>query len=186
MGSGRWTESEVKLRVDSPESARARLRSRGAEITRARHFEDNLLFDDRAATLRAARQVLRLRRTADADGGHESRLTLKGRPRVEAGIKLREELETTLGDGDVAEALLERLGYQPVFRYQKYREVWRLDQAEVVVDETPIGCFLEIEAEPGAIVTVAATLGFTPDDFVSASYPSLFAAAGGRGDMVFP
>lgn len=186
MGAGGSVESEVKLRVEGPEAARARLLAGGASLVRPRHFEDNFLFDDAARSLRAAGSVLRVRRTHAGGREGEARLTFKGPRRVLGGIKSREELETAVGDPGVLETLLARLGYAPVFRYQKYREVWRLGAAEVVIDETPIGCFLEIEAEPAAIVDTAARLGFTPADFVSASYASLFVAAGGRGDMLFP
>ena len=56
-------ETEVKLRVASAEAARERLRRAGAELVRERHFEDNVLFDDKAGSLRASGTVLRLRRT---------------------------------------------------------------------------------------------------------------------------
>ena len=44
-------------------------------------------------------------------------------------------------------AILENLGYRQVFRYQKYRESWRHRGQEIEIDETPIGCFLEIEGD---------------------------------------
>ena len=40
-----------------------------------------------------------------------------------------------------------------VFRYQKYRESYRWRDVEIVVDETPIGTFLEIE---GPVATIHA------------------------------
>jgi hypothetical protein len=57
---------------------------------------------------------------------------------------------------------------------------------EVVVDETPIGAFLEIEGEVEAIHAAAAALGFGPADYIRDSYAALFAASGGTGDMLFP
>jgi hypothetical protein len=56
---------------------------------------------------------------------------------------------------------------------------------EIVVDETPIGTFLEIEGPVAAIHEAARALGRGPADYVGASYVALFAAAGGTGDMVF-
>lgn len=185
MGAGPGTESEIKLRVPDGPGARARLAACGATLARARHFEDNLLFDDARGGLRASGRVLRLRRTRDETGDGVATLTFKGRGRVEAGVKSREETESTVADADALQAILEGLGYQVRFRYQKYRETWRLGSAEVVIDETPVGCFFEIEARPEDIPAVAAALGYAPRDFVLESYAGLFFAAGGQGDMVF-
>ncbi len=174
-------ETEVKLRLASPEHARALLARFGASRVEARHFEDNQLFDDAAASLRARGATLRLRRTPA-----RATLTYKGARRPSEGLKTREERETNVADADATQAILQGLGLSPVFRYQKYREVWRLGETEVVVDETPIGSFLEIEGEAAAIHSVASSLGFSPRDYLAESYPALFLAAGGSGDMVFP
>lgn len=181
------TESEVKVRVGRPEAARARLQACGATLARARHFEDNLLLDDARGSLVAAGLVLRVRRTQGSpDGGGEAQLTFKGPRRVEGGIKTREEIELGVSDADALQLVLERLGYRPGFRYQKYRETWRLGPVEVVIDETPIGCFLEIEGPLEAIPAAAERLGYGAQDYVLEPYVALFRAAGGHGDMVFP
>lgn len=83
------------------------------------------------------------------------------------------------------QAVLRGLGLEPRFRYQKYREAWSHEGLEIVVDETPIGCFLELEGEPEAIHRVAEALGYGRDDYVLESYVTLFVAGGGTGDMVF-
>jgi adenylate cyclase class 2 len=179
MGEPR--ETEVKLRLSSAEDARARLRRAGARLVRERHFEENVLFDDAAGTLRAKGVVLRLRETP-----HGGVLTFKGPREIEGGVKSREERESAVEDAAEIRAILERLGYRPLFRYQKYRESWAHRGQMVEVDETPIGHFLEIEGEAEGIRAVAAELGFSPADFVPESYVGLFFAGGGQGDMVFP
>ena len=179
MGEPR--ETEVKLRLSSAEDARARLRRAGARLSRERHFEENVLFDDAAGTLRARGVVLRLRETP-----HGGVLTFKGPREIEGGVKSREERETEVGDADEARAILHGLGYRPQFRYQKHRETWTHRGQEIEVDETPIGAFLEIEGEADGIHAVAAELGFSPSDYVTESYVGLFFAGGGQGDMVFP
>ena len=146
-----------------------------------REFEDNLLFDDAGGGLRKAGGILRLRRTLR--GGV---VTFKGRRRVEDGLKSRDEIETEVSDADAAQLLLERLGFKAVFRYQKYRETWSLLEQTVVVDETPIGDFLEIEGEAEGIHQAAKALGFSRADYLTESYVGLFFAGGGKGDMVFP
>ena len=179
MASG--VESEIKLKAARPEEARAALAHIGAERVRPRHFEDNLIFDDAASSLVASGQTLRLRRT-DAGG----LLTHKGRRRDHDGVKTRPERETAVADADALQAILEAMGLRPIFRYQKYREVYRWGGVEIVVDETPIGTFLEIEGPIGDIHRAAEALGYTASDYVRDSYAGLFFAAGGRGDMVFP
>jgi adenylate cyclase, class 2 len=174
-------ESEVKLRVARPEDARSALFRIGALAVRARHFEDNVLFDDPSASLAGTGRALRVRRTDQ--GGV---LTFKGPRRDRQGIKSRPEIETAVADPDALQAVLQALGFRPVFRYQKYREVFRWHAVEIVVDETPIGSFLEIEGPVAAIHEAARALGYAPDDYVSESYASLFFASGGRGDMTFP
>jgi adenylate cyclase class 2 len=174
-------EREVKLRVKSPEAAREALARIGAALVRLRHFEDNVLFDDAAGSLRATGAALRLRRIPN--GGI---LTFKGPRTIEEGAKVREERETVVEDPDAVPAILKRLGYRPVFRYQKYRESWTYRGQEIEVDETPIGTFMEIEGDIEGIHAVAADLGYGPSDYLTDSYVGLFFAQGGEGDMVFP
>ena len=174
------TETEIKLRMASPEAAREAVARVGAELVRARHLEDNVLLDDGKRSLRRRGHVLRLRRTPG-----EAVLTFKGPGQGRPGVKTREEIETAVADPDAAAVVLERLGYRPTFRYQKFREVYRWRDQEIVIDETPIGTFLEIEGDVAGIHAAAAALGFAPSDFMTDSYVALFFASGGRGDMVF-
>ena len=174
-------ENEVKLKVARAEDARADLVRRGAVLVRPRHFEDNLLFDDETRSLARHGCALRVR-TTDAGGV----LTYKGPRTDREGVKTREEWETAVADAAAARAIVAALGFRPVFRYQKYREVYRWGGVEIVVDETPIGSFLEIEGELPAIHAAAAALGYGPGDYIRESYAALFVAAGGTGHMVFP
>jgi adenylate cyclase class 2 len=138
------------------------------------------LFDDDRGSLRLEGRVLRLRRAAG-----RAVLTYKGPGVIEQGVKTREEREVTVSDADELQRILAALGLSPRFRFQKYRESYRQGGAEVVVDETPIGTFLEIEGSPEQIHAVAAALGYSRSDYVLESYPALFFASGGTGDMLF-
>ncbi|HXH05743.1 MAG TPA: class IV adenylate cyclase, partial [Vicinamibacterales bacterium] len=119
----------------------------------------------------------------------KARLTFKGP--VEPGpVKTREELETVVGDGDALLRILQELGLQVWFRYQKYREEFAHEDVIVAVDETPVGTFVEIEGSPRGIEAMAAALGRSPADYVLDSYRTLFLkhreALGLRGeDMLF-
>jgi adenylate cyclase class 2 len=178
---GDTVESEVKLRMPGPSEARDMVRAIGATPERARHFEDNVLFDDAASSLVSSGRALRLRRTGSA-----AILTFKG-PKIEGtGVKSRPEVEVAVADADAAERILEGLGYRRAFRYQKYRETYRWRDAEIVVDETPIGTWLEVEGPVATIHAAAEALGRGPADYVHDSYAALFASSGRPGDMVFP
>jgi adenylate cyclase, class 2 len=173
-------ESEIKLSVASAEEAQALLVRLGASRVRPRHLEDNLLLDDAARTLAARGLVLRVRRTDAA-----AVLTYKGPRREVDGVKSRTETELEVSDADACLALFEGLGFRPSFRYQKYRETYRWREVEIVIDETPVGTFLEIEGEVADIHQAARALGRGPQDYILESYAALFFARGGRGDMVF-
>jgi hypothetical protein len=61
------------------------------------------------------------------------------------------------------------MGLRPWFRYEKYRSTYRLpgfSELLVELDETPIGDFLELEGECGAIDRCAVLLGFRPADYI--------------------
>lgn len=174
-------ETEIKLRVADLATVREALLALGARQTRGRHFEDNLLFDDASGSLRSRDSVLRLRR---AEG--EGLLTFKGPRQLAGGVKSREERETSVADPAALEGILRRLGFHPVFRYQKYRESWTHRGQAIELDETPIGTYLEVEGDREGIAAVAEELGYGPQDYVGESYVGLFFARGGEGkDMVF-
>ena len=176
-------ESEIKLRMSGPGPAREAVARLGATLVRPRHFEDNVLLDDARGTLAGSGRTLRLRRT---EGG--AVLTFKGPRQDREGVKSRQEIEASLpaGEADALLAVLRAVGFAPVFRYQKYRETYRHGDVEIVVDETPIGTFLEIEGPLPGIHAAAAALGRGPSDYITESYPGLFSASGRTGDMVFP
>ena len=166
--------------MPGPGEARAEVLRIGAVPSRARHLEDNTLYDDAARSLRAGGRTLRLRRAEGA-----AILTFKG-PRIGGtGVKSREEIETTVGDADAADRMIRGLGFEKVFRYQKYREAFRWRDAEIVVDEVPVGTFLEIEGPVETIHAAAAALGRGPSDYVDEGYVEILTASGRVGDMLF-
>ena len=166
--------------MPGPAEARALVTGIGATPSRPRHLEDNVLYDDAARGLRASGRTLRLRRAAG-----EAIVTVKG-PRIAGtGVKSREEVEYTVADAGAAHRAFLALGYVKVFRYQKYREAFRWKDAEIVVDETPIGTFVEIEGPVETIHAAAAALGRGPADYVDEGYVEILTAAGRDGDMLF-
>jgi adenylate cyclase class 2 len=177
-------EQEVKLPFDSVEAARQSIQSAGGRLVVSRRLLDDRLYDTPEAHLRRAGCALRVRRD-----GSETVLTFKGAQQP-GPVKSREEIETTMGDPAAAEAILSAIGFRQCFRSEKYREDYEIDGVTVIVDDTPMGVFVEIEGMPDAIVRIAAAIGRSPADFELASYPGLYrrwCERHGRtpGDMVF-
>ena len=164
-------ETEIKLAVADPASATALLAQNGFVVSKPRVFESNVVFDSVSRDLRSSGCVLRVR-----SAGTQNVLTFKGRAE-RARHKSREEIEIEVSDAGSASAILARLGYRPTFRYEKYRTefAYPREQGVVTLDETPVGCFLELEGEAGWIDTTAKQLGFSETDYMTASYGSLYA-----------
>ena len=166
-------EIEIKLRL--PEDLgeiRKTLRRLGFHVHKRRAFESNVLFDDTKHRLRKHGKLLRVRRS-----GKEGLLTMKG-PSEQSRFKKRWEIETEFPDGDVIEQILAQIGYHPVFRYEKFRTEYTRGSAggEVLLDETPIGNFLELEGRPLWIERTAKLLGYSRADYINRSYGYLYLA----------
>jgi adenylate cyclase class 2 len=177
-------EREVKLRFADPAAARAAILACGATPLRGRRMQEDVLLDRADELLRGRRSVLRVRTEIG-----RSLVTYKG-PVQPSPMKLREERETVVADGETMAYILEQLGFHPWFTYQKYREEFGCESATIALDETPIGTFVEVEGSEAAITAVAAGLGLGPKDFLNDSYRSLYVRYCEEkgipiGDMVF-
>lgn len=87
----------------------------------------------------------------------------------------RVELETGVIDGKQMDAILRALGYAPSFRYEKFRAEWSDGKGHIVVDETPIGNFCEIEGPPRWIDATAKKLNTSRSQYITKNYATLFA-----------
>jgi len=161
-------EREIKLRFATADEARAAILGAGATPLRGRRLQEDSLLDTDDEELRRRRCVLRVR----VECG-KSRLTYKG-PVQPGMMKVREELETVVGDGAMVLRVLEELGLHVWFRYEKYREEFAHEDVIVAIDETPVGVFVEIEGGEQGIATMAEALGRKPDDYILDSYRGLF------------
>jgi adenylate cyclase class 2 len=165
-------EIEIKFRVPNLASLTARLQSLGLKQTTPRTREMNTLFDLPGRPLRAKGDLLRLRKYGDT-----WLLTHKARAANDTGPhKIRIETETRVADGDKMQSILIALQFQPVFRYEKFRAEWSGEKGHVVVDETPIGNFAEIEGPREWIDSIARDLGVAPDQYITETYAALFFA----------
>jgi len=161
-------EREVKLRFSSADEARNAVIATGATPLHGRRLQEDALLDTEEEELRRRRCVLRVR----MENG-KSRLTYKG-PVQPSTMKLREELETVVGDGEMLLRVFGELGLHVWFRYEKYREEYAAEDVTIAIDETPVGTFVEIEGGEEGILRMTLALGRTPSDFVLDSYRGLF------------
>ena len=164
-------EVEIKFRVAEIGVLQARLSALGFSQTTPRTLEQNRLFDTPTRTLRTRNETLRIRRY-----GSKWTVTHKARPTPEDTLphKHRLETETELADGEALVRIFASLGYQVSFVYEKWRTEYSDGQGQVVLDETPIGIYAELEGAAEWIDATAARLGVAQSEYITASYARLF------------
>src|SRR5580700_1138566 len=161
-------EIEIKFRVKDLQELGRALRAARFRLVTPRTHEMNTLYDLPGGVLRARKQLLRLRK-------YGSTWTLTHKSSGKSGRhSSRVELETGVADGKKMDAILRGLGYAPSFRYEKFRAEWTDGKGQVVVDETPIGNFCEIEGPPRWIDATAKKLGVSPANYITKNYATLF------------
>jgi adenylate cyclase, class 2 len=176
--SKKWLENEIKLAVPDAEEMRSRLRAQGFRIAKPRVFEQNIVLDDPSGSLRARNLLLRVR-----TAGKIITCTFKGKE-ISGLHKRREEREFRVDDLAECLALFQGIGYAPSLRYEKYRTEFARpeDPGVAMLDETPIGTYMELEGPARWIDRTARELGFSRGDYIPASYSRLFANwCAGRG-----
>ena len=183
-------EIEIKLRVTDLADILRRLHKLGA-VSRGRVHELNTLFDTPDSGFRRSGRLLRFRQQTPAPGNNvrggpaSAILTAKApplpRPASSTATKKRwykevQENEERVKNPRRLSQALKGLGFRPGFRYEKYRTSFHLNSLHIDLDETPVGAFLELEGMPTAINRTARALGFSPKDYVRATYWTLYAA----------
>ena len=163
-------EIEIKFRVEDTRALTRKLRAAGFRVVTPRTHEMNTLYDLPAQKLRRKGELLRLRKYGDA-------WVLTHKAKGKAGRhKTRTETETRVDNGAQMDAILRALGYAPTFRYEKFRAEWSDGKGHVVLDNTPIGDFGEIEGPPRWIDRTARALNIRREDYITQTYAELFFA----------
>lgn len=162
-------ETEIKFKVEDVNVLAARLRQLGFRQITPRTHEMNTLFDLPGQPLRKRGDLLRLRKYGDTWV-----LTHKAKSEQSGPHKVRVETETRVEDGVKMEAILRALQFAPMFRYEKFRAEWQGGKGHVVIDETPIGNFAEIEGPAEWIDKVAVELGIGSNKYITDTYAGLF------------
>ena len=208
-------EIEIKLRVPDVAALRDLLKRLRAREISPRAYESNTLYDTPQQHLRRRGQLIRIRielpaRSFGKKGPNENApavLTYKGpvhlsRRTLESGakseirshFKVRDEAELRVANAGKMARILRSLGLHPAFRYEKFRTTYALPGIrglKIELDETPVGIYLELEGPVAAIDRGARLLGYGRQDYLKATYGSLYLAACRRrgrkpGDMLIP
>jgi len=161
-------EIEIKFRIDDLNQLIQALRNSGFRLVKKSTHEVNALYDLPGLPLRRRGDLLRLRKY-----GSEWVLTHKAKGKT-GPHKIRVETETSVADGPKMDAILRALGFSPTFRYEKFRAEWSDGKGHVVVDETPIGNFGEIEGGSRWIDETARRLQIKRKDYITDTYATLF------------
>jgi adenylate cyclase class 2 len=161
-------EIEIKFRVYGLRHVEEQLKRLGFSCKTPRSNEMNTLYDFPSHALTRRGELLRLRRYGD-----QWKLTHKAKGKT-GRHKSRTETETMVENGGAVEAIFGSLGLKPIFRYEKFRSEWSDGAGDVVLDETPIGNFAEIEGTPKWIDATAKALGVRRSAYITENYASLF------------
>jgi len=167
-------EIELKFPVSDPQAFRRKVDGLAFRLKTERTFEQNTLYDTPDRTLRNRGQIIRLRTY-----GNRCTLTHKRLPPANdatARYKTRIETESGIDDCDALIEIFAQLGYYPVFQYEKFRTEWdsTTSSGHLVVDETPIGIWAELEGDPAWIDSILDQLGVNPEDSTTLSYGRIF------------
>ena len=161
-------EVEIKFRIADVRSLSRALKRLGFRRVTPSTHEMNTLYDLPGQKLRKRGEMLRLRKY-----GKQWILTHKAKGTT-GRHKIRAERETTLKHGEQMDAILRALGFSPTFRYEKFRAEWSDGKGHVVIDETPIGNYGEIEGSARWIDATARSLGIACADYITQTYAPMF------------
>jgi adenylate cyclase, class 2 len=174
-------EIELKFPIADSEIFQARLPHLGFQLSTPRTFEHNTLYDTPNRDLRARRELLRIRQYGGLCTVTHKRLPDRQEPVDTTRYKIRIETETIVAEGSALAAIFLQLGYAPVFVYEKYRTEWSHPigpdaeaTAHLVLDETPIGTYAELEGPTEWIDRTLAELKVDPATCLTESYGKLF------------
>ena len=163
---GAAAEIEAQFALRHLAGVRQSLLGLGARLQAPRLLEKNLRFDTPDKSLTQTGTVLRLRQDRTVH------LTYKV---PGPSPEVRQEIEFEVDNFGAARAFLEALGFESILYYEKYREVFSLELVDVMLDELPFGCFVEIEGHAlSDIVETARRLALDWERRIPDSYPALF------------
>lgn len=176
-------EIEAKFLQVDPNDIRERLQKAGATLKQPMMLMRRVIFDNEY--LRPKNGFVPVR-----DEGYRAAMTYKQYD--EMSLTGAKEIEFSVRDYDAAVAFVEAIGVKPKSVQEARREIWKLNDAEVVIDEWPwIDPFIEIEGpSEEEVKNVAQKLNFDWEDAafgdIMTAYRAQYPNTGStREDMVY-
>ncbi len=162
------TEIEVKFLDVDFDNVRDKLTQLGAHLEHPMRLMRRSLIE--MPHHEAVRGFVRIR-----DEGNKITMTYKQRD-DEFDLHGTKEIEVEVSDFDDTVKLLDAAGWPPITYQESKRETWKLDEAEIVLDEWPwISPYIEIEAPNEKVVRATAEkLGFVWSDAVIGSVDVIY------------
>jgi adenylate cyclase class 2 len=172
-------EIEVKFYLSDMDAIRDRILELGA-VSMGRIFETNLRFDDADNRLIEKKSLLRLRQNT------KTILTFKSEPPIKNDqFKILKELEVEVSDFATMKHILESLGFREEQVYEKWRETFRLNTANLCLDTMPYGDFLEIEGQMEDIRKLASQIGLKWKKRILLNYLAIFDVIKQKSNLPF-
>lgn len=159
-------EHELKSIVPDPAACRARIERAGAVLTYAGLLVDRR-WDRGRYELATRDHVLRTRVYHGPDGSVlKASLDWKGTTGFDGAYKVREELETSVGDVATVITILERLGYRVTREIEREIAQYDLDGAMLRFERYPrMDVLVEVEGTPEGIERAIVATGLPRDGF---------------------
>lgn len=155
-------EIELKFKVDDHKGIIKFLEEMNAEFV-GKAFERTVRFDTNDQVLEKSGRFLRTRT------GFKNVITFK-RKIDSDDFKEREEIEFEISDPEKMNYILKNLGFSKILIMEKNREKWNYKNTEVVLDELPMGNYIEIEGEKESIFEVVKDFQLNIDDKITGTY----------------
>lgn len=162
-------EVEIKFQIEEIQALTGKLQAAAFRLVTGRTHELNTLYDLPRQPLRSRGALLRVRQY-----GPIWTITYKDKSEAQTRHKSRREIETRIEDGHALAGILQAVGFKASFSYEKFRSEWTDGVGHVVIDETPIGDFGEIEGAPEWIDATARKLAIPESHYIKESYAELF------------
>ena len=159
------TEKKYRMNAEQREQVLKNLEEIGAEYLH-KDFEINQIYG--GGILEEEKAALRIRKT---DG--KTLLTYKRRVGNLGNLKQHIEHETEVGDAETMENIISALGFELGLVYEKYRQTWKFQNVEIVLDELPFGLYMEIEGKITDIGLAEMLLDIEDYELEPETYPKL-------------
>jgi len=172
-------EIEVKFYLSDMDRIRDRIIEIGA-VSRGRVFETNIRFDDSDNSLIQKKSLLRLRQDT------KTILTFKSEPPFKDDqFKILRELEVEVSNFTTMKNILGSLGFREEQVYEKWRETFILNSANLCLDTMPYGNFLEIEGQKEDIKELVSQIGFKWKKRILLNYLAIFDVIKQKSNLPF-